>query len=82
MIVKLQKLCFLQLIDCLNKYGFCLESSKKYTILEDIGKHYLNQAIELVRTGHRFVYVLDNIDWEEKAHDVRKDARLWSSKKP
>jgi hypothetical protein len=26
-----------------------------------------------VKSGHKFVFVLDNIDWEEKAHDVRSD---------
>ena len=47
----------------------------KYAILEDIGKHYIDQAAELVKTGHSFVYVLDNIDWEDKAHDMRQDVQ-------
>ena len=29
--------------------------------------------MELVKSGHKFVFVLDNIDWEEKAHDLRSD---------
>ena len=58
-----------------NKYGVCLEPTKKYTILDDIGKHYLNRAAELVKLGYKFVYVLDNIDWEEKAHDMRQDVQ-------
>ena len=37
-------------------------------ILDDIGNHF-DSAIELVKSGHKFVYVLD-IDWEEKAHDM------------
>lgn len=45
----------------------------KYPILEDIGKHFIDHAAALVKTGHKFVYVLDNIDWEEKAHDMRQD---------
>ena len=38
----------------------------KYTLLDDIGKHFLNRAIELVKAGHKFVFVLDNIEWEVK----------------
>ena len=45
----------------------------KYPILEDIGKHFIDHAAALVKAGHKFVYVLDNIDWEEKAHDTRQD---------
>ena len=26
-----------------------------------------------MKLGYKFVYVLDNIDWEEKAHDMRQD---------
>jgi hypothetical protein len=59
----------------LNKYGFCLEPKMKYTILDDIGNHFLDRAAELVKSGHKFVYVLDNIDWEEKAHDMRQDVQ-------
>ena len=47
----------------------------KYPILEDIGKHFIDRAAELVKSGHSFVYVLDNIDWEEKAHDMRQDVQ-------
>ena len=61
----------LQLTDRLNKYGFCLSSSKKYVVLDEIGKHFLEHAIELVKSGKKFVYVVDNIDWEEKVHDMR-----------
>lgn len=55
-----------QLISCLNKYGVCLEP-----ILDDIGKRFIDHAAELVKSGHKFVHVLDNIDWEEKTHDMR-----------
>ena len=41
--------------------------------MDNIGQHFLERAIELVKSGHKFVFVLDNIDWEEKAHDVRSD---------
>ena len=57
----------------LNKLGVCLEPTKKYPILHDIGKHFIDRAAELVKSGHKFVYVLDNIDWEMKAHDMREN---------
>lgn len=59
----------------LNKYGFCLEPKMKYNVLNEIGNHFLDRAAELVKAGYRFVYVLDNIDWEEKAHDMRQDVQ-------
>ena len=45
----------------------------KYPILDNIGQHFIDRAAELVKAGHKFVYILDNIDWEEKAHDMRQD---------
>ena len=47
----------------------------KYPILDDIGAQFLEHAAKFVQSGHTFVYVLDNIDWEEKAHDMRQDAQ-------
>lgn len=47
----------------------------KYNILDDIGKHFIDRAAELVKCGYNFVYVLDNIDWEEKVHDMRQLAQ-------
>ena len=47
----------------------------KYPILDDIGKQFIDHAAELVKSGHKFVYVLDNIDWEEKAHDMRQEVQ-------
>ena len=32
-------------------------------------------VLQLVKSVYRFVYVLDNIDWEEKAHDRRQDVQ-------
>ncbi|CAB4020259.1 Hypothetical predicted protein [Paramuricea clavata] len=63
------------LIARLNKYGMCLEPNMKYPILDDIGQKFIDRAAELVKSGHTFVYVLDNIDWEEKAHDMRQDVQ-------
>ena len=63
------------MVNQLNRYGICLERTKKYTILDDIGNHFLDRAAKLVKSGFRFVYVLNNIDWEEKAHDMRKDVQ-------
>lgn len=62
-------------MDRLNKYGLCMDPTKKYKILDEIGKHFLDHAVMLVKSGYKFVFVLDNIDWEEKAHDVRKDSQ-------
>ena len=45
----------------------------KYNILNEIGKHFIDRAAELVKAGYKFVYVLDNIDWEEKTHDMREE---------
>lgn len=45
----------------------------KYTIQDNIGSHFLNHAVQLVKEGKRFVLVLDNIDWDVKAHDMRSD---------
>ena len=42
-------------------------------MLDDIGESFLTRAVELVQSGHNFVFVLDNIDWEEKVHDMRKE---------
>ena len=47
----------------------------KYNILDDIGNHFVDRAAELLKSGYKFVYVLDNIDWEEKAHDMRQDVQ-------
>ena len=47
----------------------------KSAILDDIGDHFIDHAVQLVKSGYTFVYVLDNIDWEEKAHDMRKDVQ-------
>lgn len=57
----------------MNKYGFCLEPNAKYSMLDELGEHFIEHAVELVKSGLKFVYVLDNIDWDEKAHDVRTD---------
>ena len=53
----------------------CLDPTRKYGILDDIGKEFLGRAAQLVKSGHKFVYVLDNIDWEEKVHDMREDVQ-------
>lgn len=33
----------------------------------------MDHAVELVKKGHRFVFVLDNIDWTVKVHDMRSE---------
>ena len=56
-----------------QKFGLCLDPSKKYDILDEIGSHFLDQEGELTRQGGEFCVVLDNIDWEIKVHDVRQE---------
>ncbi len=55
-----------------QKLGLSLDPSKKYDILDEIGLHFLDQAVELTRSGGEFSIVLDNIDWEIKVHDMRE----------
>ena len=45
----------------------------KYNIQEEIGQHFLDQAVQLVKEGKTFVFVIDNIDWMLKVHDMRSD---------
>ena len=45
----------------------------KYTVQEEIGKHFLDHAVQLLKEGKTFVLVLDNIDWDVKVHDMRSD---------
>ncbi len=35
--------------------------------------YFLDHAVELVKAGKKFVLVCDNIDWEDKVHDMRSD---------
>ena len=44
-------------------------------MLDEIGEHFIDHAAELMKTGHKFVFVLDNIDWTERVHDVRQDSQ-------
>ena len=41
-------------------------------VLDGIGTHFLDHAIELVKSGWKFVFVVDNIDWMEKVHDMQE----------
>ena len=45
----------------------------KYVLQEEIGKHFLDRAVELCKEGRKFVFVLDNIDWDVRAHDMRSN---------
>ena len=44
-------------------------------MLDDVGKHFLDHAVELVKSGMKFVYVVDNIDWEERVHDMSRSPK-------
>ena len=57
---------FFQLVTRLHKYGMCLEPKMKYPILEDIGEHFIDRAIALVKSGHKFVYVLGRCENPER----------------
>lgn len=48
-----------------QRYGICLDPTKKYTVMDSIGNHFLDHAIKLTKKGKKF-----NIDWEIKAHDM------------
>ena len=45
----------------------------KYTILDEIGQHFLDHAVELLMQGRKFVLVLDNNDCDVRVHDMRSD---------
>lgn len=45
----------------------------KYVVQEEIGKHCLDRAVKLCKEGRKFVFVLDNIDWDVRAHDMRSN---------
>ncbi len=64
---------FLKVYERFNKYGLCLEKSKKYTIQDEIGTHFLDKVVEEVKAGKTFSIVLDNIDWDEKVHEMQSD---------
>ena len=53
-----------------QRCGICLDRTKKYTVLDSIGNHFLDHAIKLTKEGKKFTIVLDNIDREIKAHDM------------
>lgn len=57
----------------LNKYEISLVPAMKPKIQENIGKHFLDRAVQLVKERKRYVLVLDNIDWEVRVHDMRSD---------
>ena len=40
------------------KYGICLHPRKKNMLLDDIGQRLLERAVELVKSGYKFVFVL------------------------
>lgn len=50
-----------------------MQGNLKYTIQEEIGHHFLDRAVELLKQGRKFVLVLDNIDWDVRVHEMRSD---------
>ena len=47
----------LHLLSHLNKYGFALGTASKYKLLDEVGEHFLDHAIELVKAVRKFVCV-------------------------
>ena len=45
---------FVKLQDRLHKYGICLGKTMKYNIQKEIGKHFLDKAVQLVKEGKTF----------------------------
>ena len=45
----------------------------KYDVQDEIGTHFMEKVVEEVKAGNTFSFVMDNIDWEEKVHDMRSD---------
>ena len=45
----------------------------EYTVQEEIGKHFLDLAVQLLKESKTFVLVLDNIDLDVKVHDMQSD---------
>ena len=43
----------------------------KYDVQDEIGTHFLEKVVEEVKAGKTFSFVMDNIDWEEKVHEMR-----------
>ena len=54
-----------------NKLGICLGKTTKYTILDEIGSHFMDKVVEEVNAGKTFSFVIDNIDWDVKVHEMR-----------
>jgi hypothetical protein len=72
-IVPKHKYCLLKVYGRLNKYAICLEKTMKYDVQDEIGTHFMEKVVEEVKAGNTFSFVMDNIDWEEKVHDMRSD---------
>ena len=47
--------------------------TSKYTIHDDIGSHFMDKVVKGVKDGKTFSFVLDNIDWDVKVHEMRSD---------
>ena len=45
----------------------------KYTVQEEIKKNFLDRAVQLLKEDKTFIFVLDNIAWDVKVHDMRSD---------
>ena len=44
-------------------------------LLKEIGDHFIDSTVELVKKAHRLVFVLDNMDWTVKVHEIGSKQR-------
>jgi hypothetical protein len=63
----------LKVYERFNKLGICLGKTTKYTIQDEIGSHFMDKVVEEVKAGKTFSFVIDNIDWDVKVHEMRSD---------
>ncbi|XP_061184242.1 uncharacterized protein LOC133192263 [Saccostrea echinata] len=66
-------ICDQKVFDRLQKVGVCLSYAKSLKLVDQIGGHFNDEMVELVRKGRRFRIVGDNINWKVGVHDQRID---------
>ena len=58
---------------CSAKHLFGKMTIGKMSVLQNVFWHFMDHAVELVKRENKLVFVLDNIDWTVKVHDMRAD---------
>lgn len=57
--------------DRLQRVGICLSYANSLRLVDQIGGHFNDELIDLIREGRRFRIVGDNINWKVDVHDQR-----------